>query len=223
MRAYRGARGYTGPQAPERKYDLITALGAWGMARGGRDATLALRLITLVTARYNWKRDELSCGQAEIASLWSVDPRTVKREIARLRDLGFLSLIRQGARGRVAQHRLETSAILAAAQGDWLRVGPDFAERMGQGASVPMAEDQGNVVSFPGLPVEAGDDAWGRISARLAQENPHVHASWIAPLKAREVDGILVLRAPTRYHTRHVETHLLTRIKALSALPVRVE
>jgi hypothetical protein len=39
--------------------------------------------MALITMRYNWQRDELTTGQGEIAPLWSVDERTVKREMAR--------------------------------------------------------------------------------------------------------------------------------------------
>ena len=43
-----------------------------------------LRLIALITARYNWQRDELSVGQSEMARIWGVHDRTVKREVRRL-------------------------------------------------------------------------------------------------------------------------------------------
>ena len=74
-----------------RKYDIITALGAYALARNKHDQRLVLRLITLMTARYNWARNELAVGQREIARLWSVDERTVKREMAKLRGCGWLT------------------------------------------------------------------------------------------------------------------------------------
>ena len=91
-----------GPGASVRKYDLITALGAHALSLGKHDQRLVLRFITLITARYNWARDELSIGQREIARLWSCNERTVKRDVAKLRALGWLVVKRQGARGRAA-------------------------------------------------------------------------------------------------------------------------
>jgi len=94
-----------GRDAAARKYDIITALGAYALAGGKHDHRLVLRFITLVTARYNWARNELAVGQREIAQLWSVDERTVKREMAKLRGCGWLVVKRQGARGRVTLMR----------------------------------------------------------------------------------------------------------------------
>ena len=42
-----------GRDAAARKYDIITALGAYALAGGKHDHRLVLRFITLVTARYN--------------------------------------------------------------------------------------------------------------------------------------------------------------------------
>jgi len=101
-----------GRDAAARKYDIITALGAYALAGGKHDHRLVLRFITLVTARYNWARNELAVGQREIAQLWSVDERTVKREMAKLRGCGWLVVTRQGARGRVTAYGLDLDAIL---------------------------------------------------------------------------------------------------------------
>ncbi len=72
-----------GRDAAARKYDIITALGSYALAGSKHDHRIVLRFITLVTARYNWARNELAVGQREIARLWAVDERTVKREMAR--------------------------------------------------------------------------------------------------------------------------------------------
>ncbi|QIK42600.1 hypothetical protein G8E03_17080 (plasmid) [Pontibrevibacter nitratireducens] len=217
-----------GQGAAERKYDLLTALGAWGMGQGGAEAMLALRLSTLITARYNWRRDELTTGQREIAALWSVDTRTVKRQMARLRELGWLVLVRQGARGRVAVYRLNTAAILHATRDSFANVGPDFLARMtgdGTGNDSGAQPDgqarkqAGNVVRFPGIAEPDGQDAgWARISDRLQRANPHTHAAWIAGLAGRVEEDRLILRAPSRFHARHVSTHLRDTIYSMAAL-----
>lgn len=118
------------PRDAARKYDIITALGAYALARDKHDQRLVLRLITLITARYNWARDELAVGQREIARLWSVDERTVKREMAKLRGKGWLVVKRQGARGRVTEYGMDLDRMLAMTEGDWSNVGPDFDLRM---------------------------------------------------------------------------------------------
>ena len=120
-----------GRGASARKYDIITALGAYALAQGKHDQRRVLRLITLITARYNWARDELTVGQREIARLWSVDTRTVKREIAIWRASGWLVVKQQGARGRVTRHGLDIEKMLADTATHWPAVGPDFELRMG--------------------------------------------------------------------------------------------
>lgn len=223
MRATDSKQAFTGQGAAERKYDLLTALGAWGMAQGGTDAMLALRFATLITARYNWRRDELTTGQREIAALWSVEPRTVKRQMARLRELGWLILVRQGARGRVAVYRMDVTAILHATRESFANVGPDFVERLarpdGAALSVGNSGETGNVVSFPGVAQKDGQDAgWARISDRLQRANPNSHAAWIAGLAGHVQGELLILRAPTRFHARHVATHLRNAIYSMAAL-----
>ena len=119
-----------GRGASARKYDLLTAMGAYALSQGKGPQRLVLRLITLVTARYNWARDELAVGQREIARLWSCDERTVKREMAKLRAMGWLIVRRQGVRGRVTEYSLAIDHILEDTRERWDAVGPDFALRM---------------------------------------------------------------------------------------------
>lgn len=196
-----------GPGAAARKYDLITALGAHALSLGKHDQRLVLRLITLLTARYNWSRDELSMGQREIGRLWSCNERTVKRELAKLRAMGWLHVKRQGARGRVATYGFDISEMMAATRGIWPEVGPDFALRL-EGAPEP------SVVPFPvkgaGTP-PALDDAteWGLARAVLYAEDPGRFGAWLAALtRGRRAGGRLTLRAPSRFHAAYVQTHL---------------
>lgn len=201
-----------GRGAASRKYDVLTALGAYALASGKSDQKLGLRFITLITARYNWTRDLLSVGQREIAQLWSVDERTVKREMAKLRGKGWLVLRRQGARGRVTEYALGLEAILDETQGAWPQVGPDFVMRMegdGAGADVVPLPVRGTVTA----PVAADGTEWAIARTLLYQEDAGTYGAWIAALtrEARQ-GGTLILRAPSRFHAAYVSQHLDRRI-----------
>jgi hypothetical protein len=200
-----------GRTAAARKYDLLTALGSHALSKGKHDQRRALRFITLVTARYNWAQDRLAVGQREIAQLWSVDERTVKREMAVFRAQGWLSVRRQGARGRVTEYSLGLERILADSEPSWDKVGPDFSLRMSQS---PQTE---NVVPLPvrgsvPAPVQDGSE-WALAKAGLHAEDPALYASWIAGLiRADRMGGRLVLAAPSRFHGTYVAQHLERRI-----------
>ncbi|WP_340241890.1 DnaA N-terminal domain-containing protein [Sulfitobacter pontiacus] len=203
-----------GRDAAARKYDIITALGAYALAGGKHDHRLVLRFITLVTARYNWARNELAVGQREIAQLWSVDERTVKREMAKLRGCGWLVVKRQGARGRVTEYGLDLDAILEKTRPQWPQVGPDFDLRM-QGAPEPT-----RVVPLPVRgtaptpPVEGGSE-WALAQAMLHAEDAGVYGSWLHNLTRQDrAGGRVTLQAPSRFHGAYVQTHLTTRVLA---------
>lgn len=199
-----------GQGAAARKYDLLTSLGAHALSRGKAQQRTALRLITLITARYNWTRDELCVGQREIARMWSCDERTVKREMARLRSAGWLVLTRPGARGRVAEYRLGMEAILSDTAGDRPRVGPDFALRL---ETPPSTE---NVVSFPAQPAPpdvATGTEWALTQSVLHAEMPDTYGAWLARLtRGGRAGGRLTLSAPSRFHGAYVATHLAEAI-----------
>ncbi|MEM9431842.1 MAG: helix-turn-helix domain-containing protein [Pseudomonadota bacterium] len=91
-----------------------------------------MRLITLLTARYDWRRDELAVGQREIARLWSVTERTVNREISDLRTRGWLILKRPAAQGRVSVYRLSVEATPTDTEDSRTLVGDDFVDRAGR-------------------------------------------------------------------------------------------
>lgn len=196
-----------GPGAAARKYDLITALGAYALSLGKHEQRLILRLITLLTARYNWARDELSMGQREIAKLWSCNERTVKRELAKLRALGWLTVKRQGARGRVTTYGFDTTVMLKATQAIWTEVGPDFALRLEDAPAE-------TVVPFPVKGAVAPpemDEAteWGLARAVLFAEDQGRFGAWVQALtRTGRAGGRLTLRAPSRFHAAYVQTHL---------------
>jgi len=204
-----------GRNASARKYDILTALGVHACRGDKHLQRLVLRLITLIVARYNWQSDELCVGQREIAQLWSVDERTVKRDMARLREIGWLTVKAAAARGRVASHGIDIPAILAATRAVWSAVGPDFVDRMA-GPQAPPAPAP-NVVSFPSqttpLPPEAG--LWARAQARLQAEDPAIFAAWFRPLAELGAEGgLMEVAAPSRFHASYVTTHLSARLLA---------
>lgn len=204
-----------GRGAAARKYDLLTAMGAHALGQGRSEQVLVLRLITLVTARYSWARDALCVGQREIARLWSVDERTVKREIAKLRGRGWLELTRAGARGRVAEYRLGVERILEDTRPGWARVGPDFEHRLSD------APDDGKVVPLPLRaaqvpPSDLSDGSeWALAQAILHAEAPGPYASWLRALRREgRSGGRLMLCAPSRFHAAYVQTHLCAQLLA---------
>jgi hypothetical protein len=208
-----------GRNASVAKYDILTALGSYALARSKHDQRLILRLITLITARYNWARNELAVGQREIARLWSVDERTVKREMAKLRALGWLVVTRQGARGHVTEYRIAKDRLLDATREHWPSVGPDFDMRM-QGQP-----DTERVVPMPSrgnIPVPDVSDGleWSLAQALLHSEDPNTYGSWLRALaRVERAGGRLTLKAPTRFHGVYVQTHFLGRVlKACQAV-----
>lgn len=201
-----------GRGAAARKYDILTALGTFALAQGKHDQRRILRLITLMTARYNWGRDLLAVGQREIARLWSVDERTVKREMAMLRARGWLVVKRRGARGRVTEYGIDLAQLLKDTEAHWDAVGSDFSLRMG--------EDAGTSASVVPMPVK-GDvrppqqdgSEWALAQGLMHGEDPGLYASWIAGLqRVDRIGGCVTLRAPSRFHGAYVQTHLERKI-----------
>lgn len=223
------AKKLVGPEGASQKYDILTALGSFALAGPPGTQRLVLRFITLVTARYNWRQEQLSVGQREIARLWSVDERTVKREMAKLRDLGWIVLETPARRGRVACYGLDLPVIRAATRESWERVGDDFEARMG-GLGAARGDDK--VVPFPCAEtprvergateaVVTGGDAWDPVSRSLRAEDPAVYANWFEALRAEEdADGRLVLVAPSTFHANYIRTHFADRLlRATRAAP----
>ncbi|WP_102109679.1 hypothetical protein [Oceaniglobus roseus] len=202
-----------GRGAASRKYDLLTAMGSFALAQPKGVQRLILRLMTLIVARYNWSRDELAVGQREIARLWHCDERTVKREMARLRAMGWLVVRRQGARGRVTEYALDIDRMLEATREVWADVGPDFALRL-EGAPeatvVPMPVR--GTVTPPDL---TGGTEWDLAKGLLHGEDQGSYGAWLAALaRAGRAGGRLTLKAPSRFHGAYVQTHLIGRITA---------
>jgi hypothetical protein len=212
------AKKLAGPEAASQKYDLLTALGCHALGSPPGIQRLVLRFVTLVTARYNWRQGLLHVGQREIARLWSVDERTVKREMAKLRALGWITVESPARRGRVASYALDLTAIRAATRVAWGRVGEDFEARM-CGVAEPVTL-RATVVPFPRpdagaeLPeVERSGETWTDMRHILEAEDPAVFATWFAPLGSPGRAGeSLVLVAPSTFHASYLRTHYAERL-----------
>lgn len=201
-----------GREAAAKKYDILSAMMAHALAGDQSRQKLVLRLMALITTRYNWQRNELTMGQREMARLWCVDERTVKRDMARMRTLGWVTVKRQGARGRVSVLGLDLDRIMLDTHDAWQNIGPDFVERVGGVAPMP----ERTVVPFRPRPVpEGGPGLWQQACGQLAQEDPSLFEAWFASLnEVAQEDGVLILMAPTRFHASYVGTHLMGRVMA---------
>lgn len=206
----------TGPEAGVIKYDLLTALSVAGLNGSPSLQTSLMRLISAVTARYNWKADELTVGQRDLARMWSVNERTVKREIKRLTEAEILICKRSGVRGRVAAYRLNYAQIAKLSKHCWPLVGPDFDERMRMRYDAPSDIKVVQLRDYA-TPADAAETApmpragtWERAMAGLAAENADRFRSWFSALKYISFEaGILTLRAPSKFAQRYIETHLM--------------
>jgi len=208
------AKKPSGRGASAVKYDILTAMGAYALSESKARQVLVLRFLTLLTARYNWHRDVLAVGQREIARLWNVDERTVKRDLAKLRSMGWIKVKRQGARGRVSEYGLDLDRILSDSEPRWQAVGPDYAHRMTGQDDMPQQNviplNAGNAVAAPST--EDGSE-WSLAKAILHRDDPATYASWLQGLERDGRAGErLVLRAPSRFHASYVMSHLLNRV-----------
>ncbi len=201
---------FTGVSAGSQKYDLLTAIAVAGLNGSTSLQTSMLRLVALITARYNWARDELTVGQREMARMWSVDLRTVKREIKRLTDQKILLQLRPGVRGRVAAYRLNVDEIHRLSAPVWDKVGPDFSDRMAQRKITPVSEKVVRL-EFGQQSEPAGQaDPWTKVRKNLALLEPDIFKNWYAQLSCQGLgDGVLTLTAPTAFVAQYVQTHHL--------------
>lgn len=206
----------TGPGAGSDRYDILTALSVAALEAGGHQQVLMLRLMALITARYNWAQDELSLGQKDMALMWSVDERTVKREIRKLIDAHLLVLIRPGVKGRVATYRLNLRRIAEMTGPCWAKVGPDFDARMSE-RHIAAAEARVVRLEFPARsaqPATATDSPWLRVLERLRQSDPARAGAWFDQLQViSDIAPELTLLAPSRFAMQYIETHLMTQMK----------
>lgn len=204
-----------GPNASALKYDILSALGVYALAGDKHLQRLVLRIMALITTRYNWRNNELSIGREEISRLWSVNERTVKRDMARLKTLGWVTVKRPGARGRVTVYSIDLKQILLDTKPVWPQLGSDFAARVGE---TPEQEVETNVVPFhvPKIPeFEPGDGSWAQVQAILHARDPELWASWFRHLnEADRVGDRVTLVAPSPFVADYVSTQLQARLQA---------
>lgn len=202
-----------GRNAPALKYDILSALAVYALSGDKHRHRSVLRIVTLITTRYNWRSNELSIGREEIARLWSVNERTVKREMAKLRSAGWVAVKRPAARGRVAVYELDLKQIMLDTVEIWPVIGPDFQDRMQQ----EPAEDS-NVVPFqakPSLPPPNGEDLWGQVQSILHGRDPELWASWFQHLhEAERAGGQVTLVAPSRFMADYIAQKWTARVLA---------
>ena len=164
-----------GRNASAMKYDILSALGVAALAADKHRQKLMLRLMVLITTRYNWQTNELSMGRAEIARLWSVEERTVKRELGKFRTLGWMNVKRTGARGRVTVYELDLAQVLGETRSVWEGMGSDFRARMEESQTVPEVPVDSKVVPLhrTPLPASAGQgDLWSQVLETLHARSP---------------------------------------------------
>ncbi len=213
------AKRLTGPQAGSLKYDLLTAMSVAGLHGSPGFQTSMMRLIALVTARYNWRLDELSVGQRDMARMWGVDERTVKREIKRLAEADILVRKRQGVRGRVGAYRLNLSAVYRCSEPHWEEIGPDFVDRMQ--VNYPAIDARVVKVDFatPERTLSAEDQSlsgageWRHVAQYLRTQEPDLYKNWFDALEFVGFEHAkLDLKAPSKFVARYIETHLMPRL-----------
>lgn len=204
-----------GRDAATKKYDILSAMLAHGLRQDKHKQRLVMRLMALITTRYNWQRDELTMGQTEIAKLWDVDTRTVKREMAKLRALGWLVEKRPAARGRVAVHGIAIDQIMLDSKPAWTAIGPDFVARVQPGQVDDAAA--ANVVPLRPVAAPISDGTlWAEAQRVFHGQDEAGYAAWVEKLTVVGYDGgQLTLMAPSRFHATYVATNLSARLMVI--------
>lgn len=203
----------TGPGAGSMKYDILTALSVSGLHGSSVQQTSMARLCALITARYDWKRDHFCVGQPEMARMWNVTERTVKREVKRWVNDRLLICVRKGVRGRVGAYKLNIRKIFDMSRELWAAVGSDYAERMAalypvKPTSVVKVDFTKGAQNVESVEPMAVGSSWTVVSERLRSLFPDEHRNWFAPLRfVSDEDGQYTLAARSGFVVRYLETH----------------
>lgn len=203
----------TGPDAGVLKYDLLTAMSVAGLNGTTTLQMSLMRLIAVITARYNWRSDEFVVGQRDLARMWSVNERTVKREMKRLVEARILICKRPGVRGRVGAYRLNQHRLAELSEPSWPLVGPDFDLRMReryQQTNVTVVQLNAYAEKAQSAGVSAQRGTWERAMAQLAQDQPNQYEAWFARLSYLGFEnGMLRLKCQSVFVQRYIEAHLV--------------
>lgn len=199
-------RRVTGAGSSAVKYDILTALTIAGLNGTTSDQLSMARLTALITARYNWRTDDLTMGQREMASLWGVGERTAKREVKRWLDTGLLICRRAGVRGRVASYRLNLTRVCEVTEPVWSRVGSDFRARMED-----LMPSRDRVIRLDLVratqSASTNTNGWESVRRQLGDLFPAQYEAWIEPLRADDDGQTLVLEARSGFAAEYVKTH----------------
>ncbi|MEM8580296.1 MAG: DnaA N-terminal domain-containing protein [Pseudomonadota bacterium] len=202
-----------GRNAPVLKYDILSALSVHALSRDKHRQRLVLRMMALITTRYNWRGNELSMGREEISRLWSVNERTVKREMAKLKTMGWIAVKRPAVRGRVAVYELDLKQIMIDTTEVWPLIGRDFQARMTEEPEV-----ETNVVPFktkPAAPEGADGTVWSQVQSILHGRDPELWSSWFQHLNEVErARGCVTLIAPSRFMADYIAQKWSARLLA---------
>ncbi|WP_298848964.1 DnaA N-terminal domain-containing protein [uncultured Ruegeria sp.] len=202
-----------GRNAAALKYDILSALSVHALSGDKHRQRSMLRIIALITTRYNWRNNELSIGREEISRLWTVNERTVKREMAKFRALGWVTVKRPAARGRVAVYEIDLKQIMIDTQEVWSVIGSDFEARMSE-----EPEPETNIVPFTTKPAGAGvadADVWSQVQTILHGRDPELWASWFQHLsEAERAGGRVTLVAPSRFMADYIAQKWTARLLA---------
>lgn len=210
------AKRLTGIKASSLKYDLLTALSVAGLHSDARLQISMARLLLLITARYNWRLDEFCVGQRDLAKMWNVTERTVKREIKYWLEKRLVICKRQGVRGRVGAYRLNYPEVYRMSSPYWQNVGPDFQERMAETNPVKEAKvvavdfrAAASAQSVDDLPEGKDRASWRAACQRMQQLHPEHFRNWISLLTFGSDDHeTLVLHARNEFVAHYIQTHL---------------
>ncbi|NOD49698.1 MULTISPECIES: DnaA N-terminal domain-containing protein [unclassified Ruegeria] len=202
-----------GRNAAALKYDILSALTVHALSGDKHRQRSVLRIIALITIRYNWRSNELSIGREEISRLWAVNERTVKREMSKFRALGWVSVKRPAARGRVAVYEIDLKQIMIDTQEVWPIIGSDFHARM-----MHKPEPETNIVPFTMKPAPTEDgesDVWSQVQSNLHERDPELWASWFQHLsEAERAGGTVTLVAPSRFMADYISQKWNQRLLA---------
>ncbi|WP_254440718.1 DnaA N-terminal domain-containing protein [Ruegeria sp. HKCCA6837] len=202
-----------GRNAAALKYDILSALTVHALSGDKHRQRSVLRIIALITTRYNWRSNELSIGREEISRLWAVNERTVKREMSKFRALGWVSVKRPAARGRVAVYEIDLKQIMIDTQEVWPIIGSDFHARM-----MHEPEPETNIVPFTMKPAPTEDgesDVWSQVQSNLHERDPELWASWFQHLsEAERAGGTVTLVAPSRFMADYISQKWNQRLLA---------
>lgn len=212
------AKRLTGVNASSLKYDLLTALSVTACHGDSRQQSSLTRLNLLITARYNWRLDEFSVGQRDLARMWNVTERTVKREIKYWLENQYLICKRRGARGRVGAYRLNYPEIYRQSEPHWAAVGPDFHERMAE--THPVQQSKVVAVDFRAathaskqatVPAEQNaPKTWRAACQRIRELQPSHYHNWISALSFVSDDGRTIsLQTHNKFAAHYVRTQLI--------------